>query len=220
VAARWDTGSIRTEGAVVPRVAEDRRAAEPTSAEQKERYQRILRAAARHGAAKGLERVQMLDVARDAGVAIATLYRYFPSKTQLFTALMRAQVDKLLDVSVEPVPGESPEEGIARLLVRAGRDLLRTPLLAHAMMQSNNATVAQTPTAGVTEAFTEVMLAAGGIDEPTALDLRLLRLLEQAWYGILITALNGHISLTEFDDDTRLVCRLLLGDRTTAGAPA
>ncbi|MDF1604124.1 TetR family transcriptional regulator [Nocardioides sp. YIM 152315] len=197
----------------MPRVAEDRPAAEPSSPDQKERYRRILRAAAGHGAAKGLERVQMLDVARDAGVAIATLYRYFPSKTHLFTALMRAQVEQLADLSVQPVPGESADEGIARLLVRAGRDLLRTPLLAHAMMQSNNATVAQTPSAGVTQAFLDLMLEAGGIADPTAHDLRLLRLLEQAWYGILISTLNGHISLAQMDDDTQLMCRLLLRDR-------
>jgi len=197
----------------VPRVAEDRPPAEPTSPDQKERYQRILRSAARHGAVKGLERVQMLDIARDAGVAIATLYRYFPSKTHLFTALMRAQVEGLGEISVEPLPGEAPEDGIARLLVRAGHDLLRSPLLAHAMMQSNNATVAQTPAAGVTEVFTDLMQAASGIEEPTAHDQRLFRLLEQAWYGLLITALNGHISPAQLDDDTVLICRLLLRGR-------
>ena len=197
----------------MPRVAEDRPPAEPTSPDQKERYQRILRAAARHGAAKGLERMQMLDVARDAGVAIATLYRYFPSKTHLFTALMRAQVEQLGEISVESLPGEAPEDGISRLLVRAGHNLLRSPLLAYAMMQSNNATVAQTPTAGVTEVFTDLMVTASGIAEPTEHDRRLFRLLEQAWYGLLITALNGHISADQLDDDTVLICRLLLRGR-------
>ena len=41
----------------------------------------------------------MHDVAKDAGVAIATLYRYFPSKTHLFTALMGAQVERLAEVT-------------------------------------------------------------------------------------------------------------------------
>ena len=192
------------------RLSEDRQAAEPTSPEQIDRYRRILRAAAHHGAAKGLDRVQMLDVARDAGVAIATLYRYFPSKTHLFTGVMRAQVEHLGEYSVHPRQGEASEDAIARLLVRAGRELLRTPLLSHAMMQSNNASVAQSPNAGVTQVFIDLMLEAGGIENPTPHDLRLLRLLEQAWYGILITALNGHISLADMDDDTQLICRLLL----------
>jgi len=197
----------------VPRIAEDRVPAEPTSPAQNERYRRILRAAARHGAAKGLERVQMHHVARDAGVAIATLYRYFPSKTHLFTALLRSQVDRLAAQSVRPLPGESPQEGISRLLIRAGHELLSNPLLAQAMMQANNATVAQAPEAGVTGVFSQLMLDAGGITDPTPHDLRLLRLLEQTWYGIMMSALNHHITADELDADTRLACDLLLRDR-------
>jgi len=200
-------------GEAVPRVAEARPPAEPTSEHQKERYRRILRVAARHGAANGIERVQMHEVAKDAGVAIATLYRYFPSKTQLFTALMRSQVDRLAELSVRPMIDEAPEDGIARLLIMAGRQLLASPLLAHAMMQANNATVAQTPDAATTSAFSELMLEAGGIDDPTAHDLRLLRILEQTWYGIVISALNQHITPEDVERDTLLACRLLLRDR-------
>lgn len=204
----------------MPRVAEDRPPAEPTSREQKERYARILRAAARHGAAKGLERVQMHDIAKDAGVAIATLYRYFPSKTHLFTALMRSQVERLAAMTMERVPDESPAEGIARMLVRAGRELLKRPLLAHAMMQSNNATVAQTPSAGVTEVFIDLMLDAGGIADPTPHDLRILGLLEQAWYGMIISALNRGTDPQELEDDTALVVSALVGAREAGSRTA
>ena len=197
----------------MPRVAEDRSPAEPTSTEQKARYRRILVAAARQGAEKGLERVQMHDVAREAGVAIATLYRYFPSKTHLFTALMRSQMGRLADASVGPAPDDSPEEGITRLLVNAGQELLRTPLLAHAMIQANNAMVAQAPDAAVTEDFIDLMLRAGGIDEPTTHDRKLCRLLNQAWYGVVIAALNQSGDADELGADTELICRLILRDR-------
>lgn len=155
----------------------------------------------------------MLDVARDAGVAIATLYRYFPSKTHLFTALMYSQVERLTEFDVRPLPGETPDQGIARLLVRAGHELLANPLLTHAMMQSNNAMVAQAPHAAVTDLFSDVMLTAGGIDDPTPYDLRLLRLLEEAWYGIIIAALNREDDPGVAEADTVLICRLLLRDR-------
>jgi AcrR family transcriptional regulator len=194
----------------VPRVAEDRLPAEPVSPDQRDRYRRILHAAAKHGAAKGLERVQMVDVARDAGVAIATLYRYFPSKTHLFTALMRHRVERLVDVTVEPAPAVDPAGGVSRLLCRMGDDMLRTPLLTHAMVQSNNATVAHNPAAAVTHVFLDLMLVAGGFGEPTEQDLRLLRLVEQAWYGVVMSALNGHIGPAQVRADTELVCRLLL----------
>lgn len=197
----------------MPRVAEDRRPAEPTSPEQKDRYRRILAAAARQGAEKGIERVQMHEVSREAGVAIATLYRYFPSKTHLFTALMRSQVHRLAEISVSSVQDQRREERVAQLLVRAGQDLMRTPLLAAAMMQSNNAMVAQGPGEGVTEMFTDLMLAAAGIDSPDDHDRRLCRLLEQAWYGIMIAALNQGADPAQVEADTRLICRLILCGR-------
>ena len=82
-------GGIELRGSAVPRLAEDRPPAEPSSRDQKDRYDRILRAAARHGAEKGLERVQMLDVARDAahnvmrpGAPIATFMVGYAAATR------------------------------------------------------------------------------------------------------------------------------------------
>lgn len=195
----------------MPRIAEARRPAEPSSPEQKERYRRILQAAARHGAAKGLERMQMHDVAKDAGVAIATLYRYFPSKTHLFTALMGARVSELWDLVADSGPAEDPAAAVSDLLVGAGRQLLARPLLAHAMMQSNNASVAQS-NSPVTKVFADLMLEVLDLDDPDEEQERLVRITEAAWYGIIMSALNGHITAEQAERDTRLACRRLLGD--------
>ena len=88
----------------MPRVAEGRPPAEPHSEEQKLRYRRILRAAARLGNEHGLERMQMNDVAKEAGVAIATLYRYFPSKTDLFVGVLHSQIQRLSSDSTSSRP--------------------------------------------------------------------------------------------------------------------
>lgn len=202
----------------MPRIAEARPAAEPSSPGQKARHQRILRAAARQGAEHGLERVQMLDVAREAGVAIGTLYRYFPSKTHLFTAVMADQVSRLEDATVAAKPGQDQVEAVADLLVGASRQLLARPLLANAMMQSNNAAHASTVAdAGrIDNAFRDLILRTLGLDEPTEHDLRLVRLLEQGWYGVLTSCLNMRVEMAEAEADIRLSCRLLLADRSNA----
>lgn len=202
----------------MPRIAEARPSAEPSSPGQKARYQRILRAAAKHGAAHGLERVQMHDVAKEAGVAIATLYRYFPSKTHLFTAVMADQVARLEDAVTVAEPGQDPVEVLAEILIQASRELLRRPLLANAMMQSNNASHANTVSDAIRidTAFRELILRTLGIDEPTEHDHRLVRLLEQSWYGVLTSSLNMRVELADAEADIRLACKLLLVDRSNA----
>lgn len=194
----------------MPRIAEGRDPAMPTSPEQKDRYRRILRAAAEHGAERGLERMQMHDVAKDAGVAIATLYRYFPSKTHLFTAILADQVRHLDKATPEPPPGTDPVAAISDLLADATGALLARPLLAHALLHSNNASVAEKSPQAQTVTFTSLMLRAGGIPDASGYALRLVNLVEQTWYGIMISALNQHLTVAEAVADTRLACRLLL----------
>lgn len=153
----------------------------------------------------------MHDVAKDAGVAIATLYRYFPSKTHLFTALLGAQVERLSEVTAASGPVADPVEGVTELLIAAGRELLARPLLAHAMLQSNNASVAEEGSA-VTSVFGDLILQTLGVPSPDEEQASLVRIIEAAWYGVLISALNHHVTPDEAEDDTRLACQRLLSD--------
>lgn len=69
-------------------------AARPSAPRQKLRYTRILEAAAGF-ARKGLDSVELSEVAAKADVPLGTLYRYFPSPTHLMLALYRQQLDEL-----------------------------------------------------------------------------------------------------------------------------
>lgn len=197
----------------MPRIAEGRPPAEPSSGPQQARYRSILRAAAARGTESGYDGMQMTDVAKDAGVAIATLYRYFPSKTVLFTSLLRSQVDRLDHEAVARRPGQEPWEAVAVTLMHAGRRLLERPLLAQAMLQSNNASVTTPGSShGVTRAFADVLLRLADVEHPSPRDHQLVRLIEQTWYGVLISWINRHIDAEQADQDTTLACRLLLAD--------
>ncbi|WP_235736460.1 TetR family transcriptional regulator [Nocardioides alcanivorans] len=195
----------------MPRIAERREPAEPVSADQQLRYRRILRAAARLGAEHGHERMQMNDVAKEAGVAIATLYRYFPSKNDLFLGLMRSQVRVLSPATVAD-DGLPPSKAVAKTLVSATNGLLQAPLLASAMLQANNAAQHQSGSEGsdVSNAFHHLVLRSLGIDDPTPQDLRMVRLVEQAWYGALVSVLNDVITYEECVEDIDVICELLL----------
>jgi len=204
----------------VPRIAEVRAPAEPSSPEQRARHLRILRAAARMGAEKGLERVQMHEVAKEAGVAIATLYRYFPSKTHLFTAVLAEQVDRFGESLPRPEPGTTPEDAVGDVLVLASRHLLRRPALATAMLQSaSSANAAAVADVGrIDLMFRKIVLRTLGVAEPTVTDVTLIRLLMQCWYGVLQMSLNGRASVTDTESDIRIACRLLLAPRSNAAA--
>lgn len=209
----------------MPRIAEAREAAEPTSPSQKARHRRILRAAAALAAGKGLDRVQMHEVAKDAQVAIGTLYRYFPSKTYLFTAVMAEQVDWLDRHTAAPRLGQSPEETVHQVLVVASRHLLLRPALAAALIQSTNSAHAdQMPQAARAErTIRDLLLRALGADEPSDQDITAVWLLIQCWYGLLSSTLNGRTSLSDAEADLRVACRLLLAPGRvvpdTAGFP-
>ncbi|MFI6712274.1 TetR family transcriptional regulator [Nonomuraea sp. NPDC050478] len=202
----------------MPRIAEVRTPAEPSSPEQRARHLRILGAAARIGADRGLERVQMHEVAKEAGVAIATLYRYFPSKTHLFTAVLAEQIDRFSESIRRPEPASRPEDAVADVLVQASRQLLRRPALAAAMLQSastaNPSVVADA--ARVEDTSRDIILRTLAVDEPTPMDVTLVRLLVQCWYGVLQSGLNGRLPIPQMESDLRIACRLLLAGRSNA----
>lgn len=197
----------------MPRIAEARAPAEPSSDEQRERYQRMLAAAARLGAQHDYERVQMHDVAKTAGVAIATLYRYFPSKAHLFSAVMRWQVQRY-DLSHR---GEVPEvrpTAVAELLIGMTHEMARRPRLSLAMMQANNSTQAQASEVGEESPndlqFQELVLERAGLVDPSEEDLRRFRLVVHCWYGVLTSVLNGRIAMDLAEGDIHASCHLLL----------
>src|SRR5262249_23882652 len=72
------------------------------------RHEAILAAACEAAAAGGMAAVQIAPVAERAGVASGTVYRYFPSKTELVAALvaqLSAREIAALDAAAKAAPG-------------------------------------------------------------------------------------------------------------------
>jgi AcrR family transcriptional regulator len=192
------------------------------SQEQAARQERILDAAARLAAADGLEHVQMHDVARAAEVAIGTLYRYFPSKTQLFAATFRWRLRTLLAARQGPTSADAVES-VGDTLIEISRALLGQPLLASAMMQSAviEATSAPRPAAGAVESVLGVaVLQQLGVTEPTADDVARARFLVFSWWGVLVSVINDAIPDERIADELRLAARVTLAHYADRAAAA
>ncbi|MFI0419468.1 TetR family transcriptional regulator [Spongiactinospora sp. 9N601] len=104
---------------------------------QHQRRKRIVSAAAALASRGGVEAMQMRTVAERAGVALGTLYRYFPSKMELVAAVVGEEID-LLESSIErrPPHAATPARRAADVLMRATRGLMREPELADALIRS------------------------------------------------------------------------------------
>ncbi|WP_226758499.1 TetR/AcrR family transcriptional regulator [Arthrobacter sp. SO3] len=83
----------------------------PALPRQRLRYTRILDVAAGF-ARKGLDSVVLSEVAAKADVPLGTLYRYFPSATQLVLALYRKQLTELHAANDPAAPGANAAAGV------------------------------------------------------------------------------------------------------------
>lgn len=190
------------------RHGDSRTPARPATGDQVERRDRIRRAASRLVAERGLEAVQMQEIAQQAGVALGTLYRYYPSKHHLLAGVMEGQV-AAIGRTVDDRPTLDPVAAVSELLVRACRGLLARPLLARAMITSVNVVRSESGPQNDTS-FRDLVLRTAGIAEPTDDDQDLARLVEQCAYGVLTWAVAAETTLDEAEASLRRACRLLL----------
>jgi AcrR family transcriptional regulator len=99
---------------IVSAVSEDRRT------------EMIVDAASRLFLAPGLGRVSMDDLARELGMSKKTIYRHFPDKHSLITAVLDQQfgaIERALTAAAEDSEGKPFGERVQRFLIAAGSKL-------------------------------------------------------------------------------------------------
>lgn len=194
------------------RIAEARPPASPMSERQIARRERILDAAAELGTRAELDRVQMSEVAKDAGVAIGTVYRYFPSKTLLFAAVFDAQLSSFLE-RLWPEDSEDLVADIGEVLVSLCNELLRRPRLCAAMVQSTatNYTSDAFGSPQGDSALSNALLDTLSRSAPGEDVESTVRLLVFSWWGVLISRLSGRTPAKTAEADVKQATRLLVG---------
>jgi AcrR family transcriptional regulator len=95
---------------------------------EERRAELILDAAGRLFLAPGSGRVSMDDLARDLGMSKKTIYRHFPDKHSLMTAVLDRQfaaIERTVVAATEETADEPFGERVRRFLVAAGNELGR-----------------------------------------------------------------------------------------------
>ena len=87
----------------------------PRRRDAQERHDRLIAAARREFAARGVD-ASLEGIARDAGVAIGTLYRHFPTRLDLLMAALEPRLQEFLDGAKKALEIDDPWEGFVYYL--------------------------------------------------------------------------------------------------------
>ncbi|WP_292990502.1 TetR family transcriptional regulator [Mycobacterium sp.] len=178
----------------------------------------ILDATLTAAASGGYQAVQMRAVAEQVGIAVGTLYRYFPSKTHLLVSALTREFQRL-DASCEwTTLGATPQQRLKMLTARLHDDWQRNPQLTEAMTRAfviadTTAASAVNEAAHLIEQLLATTLAGG---EPSDHHRQIAGLICDVWLANLAAFNRNRATATQARDHIdRAVQLLLSGDTTT-----
>jgi AcrR family transcriptional regulator len=109
----------------------------PLRADAARNQTRILAAARSVFRVRGLN-VSLDDIAHEAGVGVATLYRRFPDRESLVAALFEIEMQRIVDVARDALAAPDPWEGFTTLLRSMFRSVAEDKGLRQSMLSSRS----------------------------------------------------------------------------------
>ena len=184
-----------------------------SSAAQRERRQRILDATLALASKGGYEAVQMRAVADRAGVALGTLYRYFPSKIHLLVSGLAREFERNQEkLDRTPIPGDTPYDRMLYVLGRITRAMQREPMLTEALtrafMFADPSAAAEVNT--VARLMERMFTRAMHEGEPSADEIAIARVIGDVWLSALVAWVTRRASANDVSNQLELAARLLL----------
>jgi TetR/AcrR family transcriptional regulator, cholesterol catabolism regulator len=187
----------------------------PLTAKGVQRRQRIIEAAIELGTEGGYEAVHMRVVAERAGVALATVYRYFESKDHLLSAAVSEWISQLqARLDRTPARGATPVEQLVDVLRRASRAIERRPRFAAALIRALHS-----PDPSVAAAAADVRHQISAMTTPILRDLPtedvegIVSVLGAVWDSTIMGWANGRSPISTIGDELETAARLLLAGR-------
>lgn len=172
----------------------------------------ILDAALMAASAGGFEAVRMRTVADDVGIAVGTLYRYFPSKTHLLVSALTREFSRFEETCDWSTIGINEQQRLASLTARLHAEWQRDPLLTEAMTRAF--VVAGTSAAMEVDRATHVierlLASALGGGEPSPRHFQIAGLLADVWLANLTAFIGDRLTARETQYNIDRAARLLL----------
>ncbi|MBH0121963.1 TetR family transcriptional regulator [Rhodococcus sp. HM1] len=161
---------------------------------QRARYDRIIASAKELATEGGYDAVQMRAVAERSGVALGTVYRYFPSKNHLLVVATLQMFEQFAEqFDVEHTPGSSPRERVMWVLHGALAQLEREPrlydALVRASMFADSSSAAELDRLG--KVITGMYARAAGIETITEELENAVRIITDVWMSSLVSWAAG-----------------------------
>jgi AcrR family transcriptional regulator len=188
--------------------------ADALTSSQAARRQRVLVSALELAADGGYDAVQMRDVATSAGVALGTIYRYFPSKDALLAAAMVEWMEDLERRVTQRGPeGDTTAQRVYDVLRRAVSTRETQPKLAEAVITAltSDDDAAGRASISTTDVMTRVMLQAFPDDVEPELEASIAKVLGHVWFSCMVAWKNGVGDMTWMADELDVACELLCG---------
>ena len=189
--------------------------AELGSAAQRERRKRILDATLALASKGGYDAVQMRTVAEQAGVALGTLYRYFPSKIHLLVSGLVREFERADEkLQRKQIPGDARADRMIFVLNWVTKNMQREPLLTEAMTR---AFMFADPSAAsevnaVAAVMEKILTSAMHEGEPTTDERAIARVIGDVWLSNLVAWVTRRASANDVANHLELAARLLLRD--------
>ncbi len=167
---------------------------EPDSDES--RKDRIIDVAIRLAEEGGFDNVRQRDVAKQAGVALGTLYKSFNGKDDILAAALHRETDAIEQrMQRRPATGDTAAERLGSLFQMLTRAMLKKPNYARAVLKAmtSGEEVATKVVAHQIKVTRMVLAAMSGVtpdeavdEAPTADEIAVAMLLQQIWFAALV----------------------------------
>lgn len=178
---------------------------------QLDRRRRVLDAVHELLATRSLHEVQVKDIADQAQVSLAAIYRYFSSKEHLLAeALVDWAEERGRAHERRPPPGP-PAERFAAIVRRGIRGYARSPQYAELFLET---AASRDPHAVDCMVRLSALIGGGmraaleGVDPSVADEVRVT--ISHAWVGGLFACVHGRSTFAELEQALSTTCELLL----------